>query len=186
MADIASSSAPQPDDFWAVADQARPYLEHVAAKILGEQLAGKTDPSSIVQRGFLAACQEFSRIRGQDKSQWRSWLVSIVRNEALGLVRYFRQEKRDVRQELTFTDKVEAKSPELDPADVASRREQAVRLTAALDRLNRDYRQVIFFRNLEDRPFGEVAKRMDRSEEAVRQLWVRAVRQLREELGESP
>jgi RNA polymerase sigma-70 factor (ECF subfamily) len=72
------------------------------------------------------------------------------------------------------------------PDEQVSRREQAARVMAALDRLPPDYREVITLRNLEGLSLVEVAERMHRSHEAVRQLWVRAIRRLREECGNQP
>ena len=57
---------------------------------------------------------------------------------------------------------------------------------AALERLPPDYREVITLRNLQGLSLVEVAGRMGRSHEAVRQLWCRAVRRLREECGDRP
>jgi RNA polymerase sigma-70 factor (ECF subfamily) len=65
------------------------------------------------------------------------------------------------------------------PSQHVSRREQAVLLADALDRLPPDYREVIILRHLETLPFGDVAARMGRSEDSVQKLWVRALASLR-------
>jgi RNA polymerase sigma-70 factor (ECF subfamily) len=69
------------------------------------------------------------------------------------------------------------------PSQRASRREQAVLLSEALDKLPRDYREVIILRHLEQCSFAEVANRMGRSEDSVQKLWVRALANLRKSLG---
>ena len=55
----------------------------------------------------------------------------------------------------------------------ASRKEQALLLSQALDRLSEDYREVIILRHLEGLGFDEVAQRMERSLDSVQKLWVR-------------
>ena len=65
------------------------------------------------------------------------------------------------------------------PSQRASRREQAVLLAEALGELPADYREVIVLRHLEGHPFAEVARRMERSENSVQKLWVRALASLR-------
>jgi RNA polymerase sigma-70 factor (ECF subfamily) len=45
-----------------------------------------------------------------------------------------------------------------------------------------DYRDVIILRHIEGLPFEEVAARMDRSAGAVRMLWLRALKKMREAL----
>ena len=64
-----------------------------------------------------------------------------------------------------------------------SRREQAVLLADALERLAPDYREVIVLRSLQDLPFEEVARRMGRKPGAVRMLWARALEKLGQEMG---
>jgi RNA polymerase sigma factor (sigma-70 family) len=68
----------------------------------------------------------------------------------------------------------------------AARREQAVLLADALERLPADYREVIILRYLEGLAPPEVAWRMGRSVESVRKLWTRALVQLRRALGDVP
>lgn len=57
-------------------------------------------------------------------------------------------------------------------------------LLAALDRLRPDHRAVLRLRILEGRSTSEVAALTDRSQQAVRQLQVRALAALRVALGE--
>ena len=68
------------------------------------------------------------------------------------------------------------------PSEAASRREQAVLLADAVDRLPADYREAFVLRTLEHVPFEEIAARMGRSTGAVRMLWARAVKKLNQML----
>ena len=68
------------------------------------------------------------------------------------------------------------------PSRQAVSREQAEAVERAIARLPEDHRLVIVLRNQEDRPFDEIARLMDRSENAVRKLWFRAIEQLQQEL----
>ena len=52
----------------------------------------------------------------------------------------------------------------------------------ALGNLPADYAQVIELRNWELLTFPQIAAKMDRSDEAVRKLWVRAIQRLQLEL----
>jgi DNA-directed RNA polymerase specialized sigma24 family protein len=54
-----------------------------------------------------------------------------------------------------------------------------------LGRLPGLYRQMIHWRNWERRSFEEIGRRTGRSAEAARQLWRRALEQLRHFLGPS-
>jgi RNA polymerase sigma-70 factor, ECF subfamily len=74
-------------------------------------------------------------------------------------------------------------SPHESPSTHAARREHAVLLADALDRLPKDYRDVIVLRHLEGIPFAEIAARLARSEDSVQKLWVRGLARLRQEMG---
>jgi RNA polymerase sigma-70 factor (ECF subfamily) len=50
---------------------------------------------------------------------------------------------------------------------------------ATLGKLPNDYREVIILRQLEDLSFADVALRMQRSEDSVKNLWVRALARMR-------
>src|SRR5262249_53246670 len=73
-------------------------------------------------------------------------------------------------------------APTLSPSQAAMRRERAERLEQALRRLPDPYRQVIVLRHREGRSFEEIGLVLDRSPEAARKLWVRALAQLQQEL----
>ncbi len=70
------------------------------------------------------------------------------------------------------------------PSQSAVRRERAVILADALAHLPDDYRDVLVLRHLRGQTFPEVARQMDRSLDSVKGLWQRAVKQLREQLGD--
>jgi RNA polymerase sigma-70 factor (ECF subfamily) len=62
------------------------------------------------------------------------------------------------------------------------RGEQSATLERALDRLPEDYRRVIQLRYREERSFEEIAQLMQRSPNAARKLWARAIERLQQEL----
>ena len=68
------------------------------------------------------------------------------------------------------------------PSAHAVRREQAVLLADALEKLPVHYREVFILRNLEHIPFDQIAARMGRSPGATRVLWKRAMDRLSQSL----
>jgi len=70
------------------------------------------------------------------------------------------------------------------PSQSAVRREHALLLADALNRLPADYREVIVLRHIEALSFAEAGERMERTENSVQKLWVRALARLRQELGD--
>jgi RNA polymerase sigma-70 factor (ECF subfamily) len=71
------------------------------------------------------------------------------------------------------------------PGVRAERREQAVLLADALERLPADYREVFVLRSLEHVPVEQIAARMGRSVNAVHKLWYRAMAALKRALEDS-
>ena len=76
-------------------------------------------------------------------------------------------------------------APDSSPSQRAVRREQAVLLANALRNLPADYGEVIVLHHLEGLTFPEVARRMGRSLDSVKKLWVRSLARLRDTLGGS-
>ena len=74
-------------------------------------------------------------------------------------------------------------TPVSSPSQQASRREQAVLVADALERLPEDYREVLLLRHWEGLTFIAIAQRMGRSEDAIEKLWLRALGRLRREMG---
>jgi RNA polymerase sigma-70 factor (ECF subfamily) len=183
--------------FWDRIGAIRPYLKQLARSVLGGGLSAKLDPSDVVQRALLSAHQHANQFHGETFAEWLGWLAAIVRNESLDAIRYYQQEGRDVGREQALPSNVSVGrisnpsktqavganvNPSETPSEQAVRREQAAVVLAALERLPEDYRRVVELRNLQDLPYAAVAEQMGRSVEAVRQLWVRAVRRLRLEM----
>ena len=71
------------------------------------------------------------------------------------------------------------------PSQRAAHREQAVLLANALKNLPADYGKVIVLHHLNGLSLPEVARRMDRSLDSVKKLWIRGLARLRDALGGS-
>jgi RNA polymerase sigma-70 factor (ECF subfamily) len=174
----------------------RNYLTLLARYQIGRRLQGKVDPSDLIQETFLEAYRDFGRFRGTTEPELVSWLRRILATNLANLVgRYFGTQRRDVRLEQELADALDQSARALDwglvarqssPSQQAARRDQAVLLADALERLPEDYRQVLVLRHLEELSFPEVADRMGRSVHSVKNLWARALARLRHNLREFP
>lgn len=170
------------------------YLGLLARVQVGRRLQGKIDPADLVQETFLEAHRHFAGFRGQSEPEVAAWLRQIMAGVLSNLLRrYLGTQGRDIRLERELAGELDRSSQAFDrgladpgptPSKLAVGRERAVLLADALGRLPDDYKEAIVLRNLEELPFGEVAKRMGRSEDAVQKLWVRALAKLRTALDE--
>ena len=167
----------------------RPYLTLLARVQIGRQLRGKADADDLVQETFLRAHREFRGFRGQTEPELAAWLRRILATNLAMFVRhYLGTQARNPSLEQRLADDLDQSSWAIardlianisSPSQQASRREQAVLLANALDRLPEDYREASVLRHLEQLAFPEVAERMGRSLDSVKKLWVRGLAALR-------
>ena len=174
----------------ALLESYRIYLDLLARVEIGRRLRKKVDASDVVQETFLEAHRNFGSFRGTSEAEFVSWLRSILAARVANLVRHFvGTQARDVRREEGLEGDLDQSSRAIDrgffalqstPSQQVVRREQGVLLAAALARLPEEYREVVILRHLEELPFPDVARRMDRTVDSVQKLWVRALARLRQ------
>jgi RNA polymerase sigma-70 factor (ECF subfamily) len=172
----------------------RAYLRLLARLQIDRRLQGKLDASDVVQETFLQAQRCFGQFRGATEPELAAWLRQVLASRLLDQARrYLGARQRDLRLERGLPAALDRSSQALggalvargsSPSQQAARREQAVLLASALEQLPAAYRQVILLHQLEDLSFPEVAARMGRSPDSVKNLWLRALARLRRLLGE--
>lgn len=120
------------------------------------------------------------------------WLRRILASRLKDLVRQFcAAQRRNVRLERRLDEELEQTSlvvqrlagRDSSPSQRASRRKQAALVADAQARLPDAYREVLVLRHMEELAFAEIAQRMERSEDSVKKLWVRALAALRRSFG---
>ncbi|MDR3622513.1 MAG: sigma-70 family RNA polymerase sigma factor [Paludisphaera borealis] len=168
------------------------YLALLARVQIGRRIQGKVDVLDIVQDVSLEVHRKISMFRGSSEGEFLAWLRQILSGILANQVRrYFGTKRRDVRLERDLWEDLDRSSRSLggqlvaaqsSPSAQASRREQAVLLADAIGGLPNDYRDVIIFRQLEGLSFPQVAERMGRTEDSVKNLWARALARLRRSL----
>jgi RNA polymerase sigma-70 factor, ECF subfamily len=169
------------------------YLKVLVAAQLDSRLRTRVSPSDIVQEAFFEAHRDFPQFRGQSSAEFVAWLRRIVVNNILRAVeQHVLTEKRDVRREISLAQverRLEESTVRLEtllaaevesPSSGALRREREIQLANALAELPDDYRNIIMLRHIQGLTFEEAAVRMERSSGAVRMLWLRALKRLRE------
>ena len=169
------------------------YLTLLARVQIGRRLQGKVDADDLVQDTFMDAHRQITSFRGTTEAEFIAWLRRILAGQlAQTIRRYLGTKGRDAMLERELAVQLDQSGEILDrglvasqstPSQHASRCEQGVILAEALDKLPRDYREVIILRHLEDLPLVEAARRMGRTEDSVQKLWVRALVSLRKQMG---
>lgn len=175
------------------------YANYLKLLILGQMernLAARVSPSDVVQETFFEAHRDFAQFRGRTTPEFIGWLRRILVNNLYRVVeQHLVAEKRDARREVSFAQlatRLERSTARLEsvlhdqgtsPSGGAQRREAELVLADEMAALAPDYRDVIVLRHLEGLKFEEIGRRMERSPGAVRMLWLRGIKQLRDRLA---
>jgi RNA polymerase sigma-70 factor, ECF subfamily len=172
----------------------RGYLLHVAERELDPALRAKGGASDLVQQTFLEAQRDFAHFHGDTEAELLAWLKHLLRHNLGKFARAYRDtQKRGVGRETPL--EADGSSAERGgglaadtptPSGLAMQRERDEALERALERLPEDYRRVITLRYREERSFEEIGQLMQRSADAARKLWARAVERLQDELEAPP
>ena len=176
----------------ALFDAYRGYLRLLAQMQISQRLSSKLAPSDVVQETFIQVKAGIREFRGNCERELVAWLRRILARTLADHVRLYEgTAKRSPHLEVRLDNDLDRSSRCLQralltkdstPSQRASRREEAVLVADALERLPTHYRDVVVLRSFEERSFPEVADEMQRSVTSVKKLWARALERLQEEL----
>ena len=117
----------------------------------------------------------------------------LLLNNLANFRRDFHREKRRVSREValrvgdsSLQGDAEPRAGTPSPSVALMRDEQTMALERALERLPEDYRRIIHLRYREEQSFEAIADLMQRSQNAVRKLWARAIESLQQKLEAAP
>src|SRR5262245_56640569 len=181
-----------PDALGGLLDYYRPYLRLLARLQVAARLQKEVDASDVVQETFLDAARDFARFRGSTDAEFVAWLKSLLAaNIADAHRRFLGTQKRNVLLESEALELLDQSSAMVDqrmlarvdsPSSSASRREQAIRLAAALEQLRPAYYEVILLHHFQGMEFRQVADQLGRSLHSVKNLWMRALIALKRQM----
>lgn len=176
----------------ALLHQYRNYLTVLASSQIDKRLLPRVSPSDVIQETMLRAHKNFPQFRGRTEQEMLAWLRQIlINNLATFVEQHMLAARRDVRREVSM-DRLVASleqstvrlaallpAPGKTPSIVVQHREESVQLADRMAQLPPDYQEVLVLRNLQQLPFEEISKQLNRSVGATRMLWLRALEKLR-------
>jgi RNA polymerase sigma-70 factor (subfamily 1) len=171
-------------------EASRAYLFTVAAQELGADLRGRCSLADLVQETIFKAQRDFASFRGREETEFRRWLVKILRNSVLEMRRYFKAQGRDLSREIP----IHAAGPydgldrgfqdaSTSPSGKASHRERARLVLRALERLPKREYQVVTWREWEGCTFEEIGRRLDCSHVNAWKIYEQAKEDLARQLS---
>jgi RNA polymerase sigma-70 factor (ECF subfamily) len=174
-------------------DRYRPLLRlHVRQLQLGRLFHARFDSSDVVQEALVRAVKGLDARRGADEPQLVRWLQEIVRNTFVDLLRKDGAARCDPRREQTIHDAAGDEDTPLaaylaasqpGPSTLAVRKEELLRLAAAVDQLPDAERDAVIAHYILELPLAEVAARMGRTVKGVAGLLYRGKERLRASLA---
>ena len=182
----------QPDESWQWS-RMRPWMMVLADQALPDFMRHRVDASDIVQQAMTEAWNSRENYRGTTTAERMAWLkVILKRSITRQQSRLLDTQKRDLRREVSCDLSVDDASQRIErfavdtathPDAAAEKAEQIIRVTSVLDSLPPDYRQVLILKHFEELDHYTIAERMNRSPAAVRMLWIRALKMLKQSLS---
>ncbi|MDX5475183.1 MAG: RNA polymerase sigma factor [Bacillaceae bacterium] len=132
---------------------------------------GKKDVEDLVQEVFIRAIQSFHTFQG--KSSPKTWLYSIARHIAIDNIR--KKKFKWIKEEFLQT----VKSPDKSPEEILHASEEVRELYHSLNKLKKNYREVIILRGIKDFSVSETAEILNWNESKVNVTLHRAINALK-------
>lgn len=150
------------------------YQERVLSIVrlrLGLGLRAYLDSGDILQASLLNAFKSIKDFEYRGEGSFLGWLASIVENEIRNKNRFFHQAKRDGK--LVCSEIL--KDGLLTPSKKIDLDEDKEKLELVLLQLPEEYREIIICRNYEGNSYREISIKLNKSEDACRMLYGRAL-----------
>lgn len=175
----------------------RPRLWRIINFRLDSRLAGRVDADDILQEAYLAAAQRIRHYLDDSSHTFFVWLRLIASQTLIDVHRrHLGAQMRDASRELSIhTQYAQATSMSIasqllgnftSPSQAAMRDEVANQLEQAIDSMEPIDREVLALRHFEELANSEVAEVLGIQQKAASIRYVRALKRLKDVLGDVP
>lgn len=175
----------------------RQSLRQMVQLRMDRAIAQRVDASDIVQDVLLEASQRLATYLKDPRIPFHLWLRQLAKDQLIDTHRRHRvAQRRSADREQSLVQQgtggrssldlgAQLRDQELTPAAAALRKEFQQRFYQALEQLEEDDREIILMRHVEQLSNTEVAQALSLSPPAAGMRHLRALRRLRETLGEA-
>jgi RNA polymerase sigma-70 factor (ECF subfamily) len=175
-------------------DRHRDSLNRMIRCRLNRGVAARVDASDIVQDALMTASRRLAEYLENPRMPFHAWLRQLARDRLADVYRRQLADKRNVaREQHVAADQASSLNPiaqlrdaELTPAAMLLRKEFADRFHQAVDQLSDEAREIILMRHAEQLTNSQAAEVLGLSDAAAGMRYLRALRQLKSILGETP
>jgi RNA polymerase sigma-70 factor (ECF subfamily) len=164
----------------ALFDRYAPLLYERADRKLPKRIQAKVSASDVVQDALLSAFLAVTRFTPRDKQAFKRWLLKLLGNRLTDAIRRYKAAMRDPNREEPYVARPDGDET---PSRILMAREERAALEAAMDRLPADQGRVLRLLHFEGLTLGQAGERLDRTQDAARKLYSRALANLARLLG---
>jgi RNA polymerase sigma-70 factor (ECF subfamily) len=153
------------------------YLQPLAAQFCNGKCHSLLDESDLIQITFYQASKSIRSFRGSTMSEFTSWLRVIAVRTMKREVEKHRAREVPVQPKDGLHDPIEdvTANSSSSPERKAIRNELEARVMSQLAHLSPEMQQVILYRVVDNLPHKEIAKKLNKTEVAIRILFFRAL-----------
>jgi len=175
-------------------DRHRDSLHRMVECRLNQGVARRVDASDIVQEALLTASRRLADYLQNPGMPFHAWLRQLARDRLADVYRRELADKRNIAREQpgaptersSLNPLANISDDQLTPATTLLRKEFAQRFQQAVDQLDVDAREIVLMRHAEQLTNSQAAEILGLSEPAAGMRYLRALRQLKSILGETP
>jgi RNA polymerase sigma-70 factor (ECF subfamily) len=175
-------------------DRHRDSLHKMVECRLNQGVARRVDASDIVQDALLTASRRLADYLENPSIPFHAWLRQLTRDRLADVYRRELADKRDVGREQggpatersSLDPLAQVRDAQLTPAAMLLRKEFAERFHHAVEQLDEGAKEIILMRHAEQLTNSQAAELLGLSEAAAGMRYLRALRQLKSLLGETP
>ncbi len=193
---LAGAGQGQPAAVNELLDRHRDALRNMIQARMDQKLARRVDASDVVQDVLLEASQRLADYIRDPQLPFGLWIRQMAQDRIIDLHRRHRVARRrsldrEQQRPAAAADKsslelmAQLRDPELTPAAATLRKELHERFVEAIDRLEDEDREIMLMRHFEQLSNSEAAELLGLSQPAAGMRHLRALRRLREVLGET-
>ncbi len=144
---------------------------------LSDKLRRRVEPEDILQEAFCRAFETIDGFRWRGEDSFFAWIAAIAEHLILNASKKHQFKALQLGQDFPQSGAT--------PGKILSREERYERLRSSIQALTSDQRKAVVLARIDGLTMREIASRMGRSEEAVRQLLARSLRQLKRTFGDT-
>ena len=153
---------------------------------MGPSLRAELESRDVLQAVLLKSFQRISQFEGSETGSLMAWMARIAENEIRDRADYQGRQRRDAARRVPLEEAAELPGPVRSALTLAILNEEGQRVERALESLTASQRDIILLRQFEELTFPEIAARLDKTDDACRMMFARAMAALTLKLSEQP